>query len=321
MEDSNRSSNPSIHQVSGLNRRHLLLGGVGSAVTGLLAPLAGCATAGCRQRPAAGLQERRQSPPPTRCWCPTATACRSSHAWGDPVGLSGENPAFKPDASNSAAEQEAQLGMHHDGIHFFAQNGSSSGLLVMNHEYTDDGLLHADGMATWTAAKVRKAQAAHGVSVIEVAQKDGRWDLVRPSPWARRITASTPMQFSGPAAGHALLKTAADASGHTRARHPEQLRQRHHALGHLPDLRRELHQLLQGPGHTRRARTPLGPAQGRPGRLPLARTRRTLRRHEEPERAEPLRLGRRDRPLQPEQHARQAHRAGPRGARRRHRRR
>ena len=40
----------------------------------------------------------------------------------------------------------------------------------MNHEYADDGLLHSDGMATWTAEKVRKSQAAHGVSVIEVEQ-------------------------------------------------------------------------------------------------------------------------------------------------------
>ena len=61
------------------------------------------------------------------------------------------------------------MGMHHDGIHFFPLDGSSTrGLLVMNHEYTDDGLLHADGMKTWSAEKVRKAQAAHGVSVIEV---------------------------------------------------------------------------------------------------------------------------------------------------------
>ena len=33
-------------------------------------------------------------------------------------------PAFKPDASNSAAEQEAQMGMHHDGMHFFPLDGS-----------------------------------------------------------------------------------------------------------------------------------------------------------------------------------------------------
>ena len=134
-------------------------------------------------------------------------------AWGEPVGLSGEERAFKFDASNTAAEQEVQMGMHHDGIHFFSQNGSASGLLVMNHEYVDDGLLHADGMTTWTRDKVRKAQAAHGVSVIEVEQKDGRWQMVRPSPWARRITASTPMSFGGPAAGHTLLKTAADTAG------------------------------------------------------------------------------------------------------------
>ncbi|WP_293187986.1 alkaline phosphatase PhoX [Ottowia sp.] len=105
-------------------------------------------------------------------------------AWGEPVGLSGEMPAFKDDAANTAADQEAQMGMHHDGIHFFAQDGSKSGLLVMNHEYVDDGLLHTDGLKTWTAEKVRKAQAAHGVAVIEVEQKDGKWQMVRPSPWA-----------------------------------------------------------------------------------------------------------------------------------------
>jgi secreted PhoX family phosphatase len=78
------------------------------------------------------------------------------------------------------------MGMHHDGIHFFRHpvtpGSSTTGLLVMNHEYTDDGLLHPDGMITWTAQKVRKAQAAHGVSVIEVDQKAGRWSIVSPAP-------------------------------------------------------------------------------------------------------------------------------------------
>jgi hypothetical protein len=107
--------------------------------------------------------------------------------------------------------------MHHDGIHWFRHpltpDSSSAGLLVMNHEYADDGLLHTDGMKTWNAQKVRKSQAAHGVSVIEVEQKNGRWEIVSPSPWARRITAYTPVAVSGPAAGHALMRTAADASG------------------------------------------------------------------------------------------------------------
>jgi secreted PhoX family phosphatase len=70
-------------------------------------------------------------------------------------------------------------------------------------------------MEPWTAEKVAKSQAAHGVSIIEVASADGRWQVVRPSTLARRITGRTPMGFSGPAAGHALLQTAADPTGST----------------------------------------------------------------------------------------------------------
>ncbi len=221
MEDSNPSSNPSIHELSDPSRRTLLRGGLAGSVTGLLAPLSslaalsGCATLG-GSTPLLGFK----SVPVSTADAVSVPAGYSAHViapWGAPVGLSGESAAFKPDASNSATDQEVQLGMHHDGIHFFKHpitpESSHAGLLVMNHEYTDDGLLHPDGMATWTAAKVRKAQAAHGVSVIEVEMKDGRWDLVRPSPWARRITASTPMAFGGPAAGHALLQTQADPKG------------------------------------------------------------------------------------------------------------
>jgi uncharacterized protein len=214
MEDSNRSSNPSIHELSDPSRRMVLRGGLGAAVAGLLAPLAGCATGGGAG--AGNTSLGFKSVPISTAdaiTVPEGYSFQVIAPWGDPAGLSGENAAFKFDASNTAAEQETQLGMHHDGIHFFSQNGSTSGLLVMNHEYSDDGLLHADGMKTWTRDKVRKSQAAHGVSVIEVEQKDGRWSMVRPSPWARRITANTPMTFGGPAAGHALLRTAADAGG------------------------------------------------------------------------------------------------------------
>jgi secreted PhoX family phosphatase len=76
-------------------------------------------------------------------------------------------------------------------------------------------LLHPDGMDPWTAEKVAKSQAAHGVSVIEIDQANGRWRVVRPSRWARRITARTPIRIAGPAAGHPLLRTAADPEGRT----------------------------------------------------------------------------------------------------------
>lgn len=137
------------------------------------------------------------------------------YAWGDPVS---DGPTFAQDASNSAADQELQAGMHHDGMHFFAmpaQPGERQrGLLAVNHEYADDGLLHPDGMRTWTPDKVRKSQAAHGVSVVELRQRaDGGWEVVRPSRYGRRITASTPMSIAGPATGHPWMRTAADSAG------------------------------------------------------------------------------------------------------------
>jgi secreted PhoX family phosphatase len=74
-------------------------------------------------------------------------------------------------------------------------------------------LLHPDGFANWSAEKVRKSQNAHGASVIEVRQEGGRWQVIRPSRYARRVTAATPMSISGPAAGSAGMRTAADSSG------------------------------------------------------------------------------------------------------------
>ena len=123
--------------------------------------------------------------------------------WGDPIGMAAGAPQFRMDAGNSAAEQELQAGMHHDAIELFALQ-SGNALLAVNYEYTDDGLLHTDGMKTWNAAKVRKSQAAHGVGIMEVVLQNGQWRVV-PSKYARRITAYTPMRMSGPAAGAAPL--------------------------------------------------------------------------------------------------------------------
>lgn len=140
------------------------------------------------------------------------------YAWGDPVGIKGNMPEFKHDASNSAAEQAVQAGMHHDGMHFFplpmGSQGSKHGLLAINHEYLDPHLLSTDGNKVMTKEKYKKALAAVGISVVEIAkQKDGTWEVIRPSKYARRITADTPIALSGPAAGHDLLKTQADPTG------------------------------------------------------------------------------------------------------------
>ena len=210
MEDSNRSSNPSFHEVSDPARRTLLLGGAGAAVAGLLAPLGGCATRGTS--PLLGFQSVPAGTADA-VTVPEGYIAQALAPWGEPVGIAGNSPAFKFDASNSAADQALQMGMHHDGMHYYPLT-DTTGLLAINHEYSDDGLLHTDGLANWSAEKVRKSQAAHGVSVIEVKRgPDGRVEVVRPSRYARRITAYTPVELRGPAAGHPLLQTAADPTG------------------------------------------------------------------------------------------------------------
>jgi uncharacterized protein len=215
MEDSNPSANPSIHELSDPARRVWLKGGVAAAAAAMFGggPLAGCATAstsapvgrrvGFASVPMAAIDS--VSVPP-------GYTARPIYRWGDPTGIAGSMPAFKPDAGNTAAEQALQAGMHHDGMAFFPL-GPDRALLVLNHEYVDEGLLFPDGLQAWSAEKVAKSMAAHGVSVIELARADSGWRQVLPSAYARRVTATTPMQVSGPAAGHAMLKTAADPTG------------------------------------------------------------------------------------------------------------
>jgi uncharacterized protein len=137
-------------------------------------------------------------------------------AWGDPV-VAGAG-AFRPDAD--AAAQAAAAGMGHDGMALFplpgaAPGGGTRGLLAINYEYTDEGLLHPAGVEPWTADKVAKSKAAHGVGILEVAVEGGKWRVVAGSRYARRLTADTPIALAGPAAGHAWMKTADDVEGRT----------------------------------------------------------------------------------------------------------
>ena len=215
MEDSNRSSNPSIHEVSDPSRRTFLRGG-SAAMVAVLAPLAGCSTVG---RAMGGPKLGFQGIAPgvgDALVVPPGYVASALAAWGEPIGIAGNMPAFRFDGSNSAADQAVQMGMHHDGLAYFALDGSSSrGLIALNHEYTDDGLLHVGGFAGMDAAKVKKAQNAHGLSVYEVERKGEQWDMVRPSRYARRFTMDTPFSVGGPAAGHAMMRTAADPAGRT----------------------------------------------------------------------------------------------------------
>lgn len=215
---SNASPNPHLLDLASPGRRQMLAGGLGAAaLAGLPLPAAAVSAAsgvgraakvpiGFDPIPVSQLDQVR---------VPAGYRAELLYAWGDPVS---DGPAYRADGGNSAAEQRLQSGSHHDGMHFFPfvegrKLSSTHGLMCINHEYTDDGLLHAGGMADWSAEKVAKSQAAHGVSVIEVKEEGGRWQVVRPSAYARRITAQSAITVSGPAAGSAGLKTAQDPHG------------------------------------------------------------------------------------------------------------
>ncbi|HUR08659.1 MAG TPA: PhoX family phosphatase [Nonomuraea sp.] len=137
--------------------------------------------------------------------------------WGDPV--TADAPAFDFD-NQSAEAQSKQFGYNCDFVTLFPM-GANRGLLWVNHEYTNENLMFR-GYTTGAAAteeQIKIALAAHGGSVVEIerVRGTGQWKLVTTGRrrYNRRVTAQTPMRFSGPAAGSDPLKTAADPEGRT----------------------------------------------------------------------------------------------------------
>ncbi len=144
--------------------------------------------------------------------------------WGDPV-LPGA-PPFDP-LKQSTAAQKRQFGYNNDYLGYIpmpgAKNPSRHGLLVVNHEYTNEELMFPGlgrqdrkevGFAGMTKELVDIEMAAHGGSVLEIVRERAQWRVMSGSKFARRIHADTPMEISGPAAGHPRLQTTADPTGH-----------------------------------------------------------------------------------------------------------
>lgn len=133
--------------------------------------------------------------------------------WGTP--LNSLASPWRDDGSNTSDDQLNAVGMHHDGMHFFPINGSTTdGLLCINHEYIDTNALHPAGptidKATGqrvSAEEVRKEINAHGVSVVHVRLVADQWEVIQDDPRNRRFTAATDMAISGPLAGSSLLIT------------------------------------------------------------------------------------------------------------------
>jgi secreted PhoX family phosphatase len=140
-------------------------------------------------------------------------------SWGDPLvpGL----PAF--DVTNqSEADQNQRVGFNHDYVDFrplpaYTSTASDTGLLFVNHEYTDSSMMfEAYNAATVTQNQVDVELAAHGASIVKVSRAaDGSWSYDPSSAFNRRITAKTPITLSGPVAGDARVQTTADPAGTT----------------------------------------------------------------------------------------------------------
>mgnify|MGYP000898998283 CR=1 FL=1 len=120
--------------------------------------------------------------------------------WGDAV--LADAPAFDPHAQ-SAAAQAKQFGYNNDFLGFIplpdAPDGASHGLLVVNHEYTNEELMFPGlgvqsaktGYVGMTRELVDIEMAAHGGSVIEIRRGLDGWQVVPGSKYAQRITAET----------------------------------------------------------------------------------------------------------------------------------
>ena len=257
--------------------------------------------------------------------------------WGDPI-LRGA-PEFDA-AHQTAAAQAGQFGYNNDYLDIISTNrdrGVTGGphhrgtvrrerdrraVLVANHEYTNEAIMFPPATDPAELAEQRRiAMAAHGMSVVEVRRREaGRpWEYDRRSRYNRRVTMSTPFTVTGPAAGSAAAAHRRRPDRPDRARHAQQLRRRHDAVGHRALRRGELQRLLPHPRH-RPGRHPLRlPRRGDRARLgargpALRRPHPRLR-----ERAEPVRLDRRARPVRAGRAAAEAHRARPLQARGRQR--
>ena len=131
--------------------------------------------------------------------------------WGD--SMWSNSIAFDHATRGTGASQELAFGDNNDGMSLFDHGGRS--VLAVNNEYVNNNVMYG-GAGTGKPESpddVRKGKAGHGVSIVEIAQADGRWSIVIDSPYNRRITADSPMEITGPARGHDLMKTAADPTG------------------------------------------------------------------------------------------------------------
>ncbi|MBC7590164.1 MAG: PhoX family phosphatase [Salinibacterium sp.] len=134
--------------------------------------------------------------------------------WGDP--LFSARDRFDP-AAQTADLQSRQFGYNNDYLDIIPTDRSGRrATLVANHEYTNENIMFPPAENDEIADEYRRiAMMAHGMSVVALRrQRAGQpWQYQVGERGNRRITASTPFAFTGPAAGSASLMTVDDPTG------------------------------------------------------------------------------------------------------------
>jgi hypothetical protein len=225
----NPSKNPTLRSLlpARISRREVLRGSLGLFASRLFLPqLAGCTSP--QVAPADGVPRLSFAAVPKslldRVSLPAGYTATVLYRLGDP--LAAGVPAYQNDGSESGASFTQRAGDHHDGMHFFglgpdgrySPDESRRGLLAINHESATLSYLHKDGPTVFAgvrtiADEVIKEQHAHGVSIVEIERRDGRFVPKQDSRWNRRITAVTELLIAGPAARSPGLITAYSPDG------------------------------------------------------------------------------------------------------------
>ncbi len=134
--------------------------------------------------------------------------------WGDP--LFSDVPEFDHESRGTAASQARAFGDNNDGMSIFTTKDGNQ-ILMVNNEYTNRSVLwgnNPEGVFV-TDDDINKGKNAHGLTAVEIKEVDGKWQIVKDSPFNRRFTPDEPMDITGPARGHELMKTNADPDGVT----------------------------------------------------------------------------------------------------------
>lgn len=243
--DSNPSGNPEFRDLftQSISRRNFITKSAGGAVAlTLAASVSGCSDDDKDDQSSTTPPTEKPDPKPdpkpqslkfevveknteNAFTVPAGYEARVLYALGDPLSTGlGE---WNDDKIPSGASFTMRSGDNHDGMSYFGLNAagrydeqeSAQGLLVLNHEYINQKYLHPE--TNTIKADVRSEDEvmreinSHGVSVVHIEKNPSTQAVTikKNSPYNRRITAASKIEFAGPVKGHALVQSKISPEG------------------------------------------------------------------------------------------------------------